>query len=170
MQPPQTTFLDATEVQVWVAQAGGGEAITHLDNNNGSNVGTDQVQLLTNKTINIVTSGGTVVSAAGLVGPQDIVLDPVHTRYFIADSDGVNDRILEGLLSDLMNSPGATQTLRQLYVQPAVADGGTGLVGLTVDPNNGILYFVELGGASGNDFRKISYRYRAAARRWIRAR
>ena len=117
----------------------------------------DLVQLLTNKTINIVRTGGTTPDAAGLRGPQDIALDPVHNRYFVLDSDGTNDRILEGNLSDLLNNPGQTQTLRELYAQAAVGDGGTGLTALTVDPNNGILYFIETGGTAGNDFRKITY-------------
>ena len=157
VQPPQTVMLDAPEVQVWTVGSGGGEVIAHVNNNNGSNTGTNIVALLTNKTINIVKTGGTVADAAGLRGTQDIALDPVHNKYFVLDSDGTNDRILEGNLSDLLNNPGATQTLRQLYAQPAVGDGGTGLLGLTVDPNNGILYFIELGGTTGNDFRKVTY-------------
>jgi hypothetical protein len=157
VQPPQGVFLDAPEVQIWTVGSGGGEVIAHVDNNNGANSGSDLVQLLTNKTINIVRTGGTTPDAAGLRGPQDIALDPVHNRYFVLDSDGTNDRILEGNLSDLLNNPGQTQTLRELYAQAAVGDGGTGLTALTVDPNNGILYFIETGGTTGNDFRKITY-------------
>ena len=75
-----------------------------------------------------------------LVRPTDIVLDAVHDRYFVVDSDGTTDSILQGTLSDLL-LPG-TPTLTVLYSQPAFPDG-EGITGIALDPDNGIVYFTE---------------------------
>ena len=82
--------------------------------------------------------------------PVDIILDTVHDRYFIVDSDGTSDSILQGSISELM--AGGTPTLTILYSQTPAVNEGEGITGVAIDPDNGIVYFTER-----NLVQKVSY-------------
>jgi VCBS repeat-containing protein len=82
-----------------------------------------------------------------LVAPRDIVIDSVHDRFFLVDSDGYGtSRILQGSLSQLLANPTGA-TLTTLFTSTT----GEPIRTLSVDVNNGIVYFDH-----GTTFNKVS--------------
>src|SRR5688500_2245513 len=115
--PASSTTPDS---QIWIAANGGGNAVYRISSDGtvgGGETGYDIAALL--------------AGHPQLHQPVDIILDTVHDRYFIVDSDGTNDSILQGSLSELL--AGGTPTLTVLYSQtPPVAEG-EGITGVAID-------------------------------------
>jgi VCBS repeat-containing protein len=146
---PQTLitgpFFVAPDRELFVADSGGGNGITHISYDGSVGSGALAYDI---STIYQNSAGGTTFH------PSDIVLDTVHDKYFIADSDGTNDRILQGSISQAINNPGVTPTYTVLYTESAAFDpfNKLGIVALTVDPNHNQVFFAE-----GNDLQRINY-------------
>jgi hypothetical protein len=139
-QPLITSFVLATpapDLQLWVAGAGGGDAIITADADPAATSmlpGTIAYRIL-----------HLLQDDAGdpLYRPQDIALDTVHDRFFVADADANgHNRIVQGSISALLANPGAPLDLKILY-----SNAGTGYSGiihtLSVDTVNQKIYFDE---------------------------
>ena len=138
------------DIQIWSAGTGGGNAIVRADGDPTQDSGLtayDVAQLYQNAVDNPLTT----TVAEGFYRVNDIAIDTVHGRYFIADSDinGGHNRVLQGNLADLLS--GAPPSLTILY-----QDAGTGTAAridnLEIDPDNGLVYFTH-----GQRFEKVAY-------------
>jgi Domain of unknown function (DUF4347) len=118
--------------EIWVAAAGGQNAIVHVDNNNGSNTASNATTLYNGST--------------QIVHPTDIALDANDDRYFFVDSDGEgHNRILEGTLSQAVGSPTATPTFQTLYSDTfgsSTSNAGN-ITALELDTIHQQIYFTE---------------------------
>jgi len=139
--------INSPDFQIWTVTTGDEFGIARISGDatvGGGNSGFDLVEMFHND--------------GQLNRPTDITFDTVHDRFFIVDSDGVSDRILQGSISLAM--AGTPQTLTVLYSQPAdegtpgdpFDDGALGITGIALDAQNGIVYFTE-----SNLVRKVSY-------------
>lgn len=137
------------EVQLWIAGAGGGNALISVDgdpNNNGGMTGYQLAQIYQNS----IDDPGTANTAEGFFRPSDMVFDTVHGKFFVADSDlAGHNRILQGNISDLLS--GNPPSLTILY-QNAAAGAASRVDNLEVDPNSGQVYFTH-----GQLFEKVAY-------------
>ncbi|HEX8525977.1 tandem-95 repeat protein [Allosphingosinicella sp.] len=142
--------ITTADIQLWIAGIGGGNAIVSASGDptvNSGDLASAIAQYYQNAIDNPLTPG----VAEGFYRINDIVIDTVHGKYFIADSDinGGHNRVLQGNLADLLS--GAPPSLIVLY-----QDSGTGTAAridnLEVDPNSGIVYFTH-----GQRFEKVSY-------------
>jgi hypothetical protein len=137
------------EVQLWIAGAGGGNALVSVNgdpNNNGGMTGSQLAQIYQNS----IDNPGTANSAEGFFRPSDMVFDTVHGKFFVADSDlAGHNRILQGNISDLLSGNPPSMTI--LY-QNAAAGAASRVDNLEVDPNSGQVYFTH-----GQLFEKVAY-------------
>jgi hypothetical protein len=121
---------DTSDTQIWIASAGGGDAV---------------VRISLDGTVGGGTSGYDIVSMlAGhpqLQQPIDVILDTVHDRFFIVDSDGTTDTLLQGSISQAL--AGGNPPLTVLYAQTPAVSEGEGITGVAIDPENGVVYFTE---------------------------
>jgi VCBS repeat-containing protein len=140
-QPPIPTFAlaaHAPDRQLWVAGAGGGDAIVTADADAAATAmipGT-----LAYRVLHLLRddTGGDL-----LYQPRDIALDTVRGLFFMVDSDADgHNRIVQGSIADLLANPGGPLDLKILY-----SNDGTGFAGiihtLSIDPVNGKIYFDE---------------------------
>jgi VCBS repeat-containing protein len=138
------------DVEIWTAGTGGGNAVVQASGDPQQGSGLTAYQVI-QRYMNSVDNPLTTSVAEGFYRVNDIVIDSVHGKYFIADSDinGGHNRVLQGNLSDLLS--GAPPSLTILY-----QDAGTGTAAridnLEIDPNSGIVYFTH-----GQRFEKVSY-------------
>ena len=148
VQPVQTNFLVSPDIQIWGATAGGsGDGIVSVgadSTTGGLAVGINQVRYYN-------SDGDADESAAFInltVAPRDLVIDTVHGKFFLADSDlaGTN-RILQGNLSDLLGSPGTVPTVTVLY-SDATSGVNSQIRNLVIDPDNGQVFFSHGGTTS----------------------
>jgi hypothetical protein len=113
--------------EIWTVTAGGGKenTIDHVDNNNGSNTGSNLTVLYSQST-------------SAFDHLSDIVLDTNDGKFFAVDSnaDGHN-KIVEGSLFD----PGPTPTLTTIYSD--TLGNATNISAIAIDPVNHQLYFTE---------------------------
>ncbi len=139
--------INSADFELWIATAGDEYGVYRASGDatvGGGSSGFDIVGMFQND--------------GQLTRPTDLVLDTVHDRFFIVDSDGVSDRILQGSISQAV--AGTPQLLTVLYSQPAdegtpgdpFDDGSLGITGIALDPENGIVYFTE-----ANRVSKVSY-------------
>jgi Ca2+-binding RTX toxin-like protein len=139
--------INSPDFQIWTVTTGDEFGIARISGDatvGGGNSGFDLVEMFHND--------------GQLTRPTDITFDTVHDRFFIVDSDGVSDRILQGSISQAM--AGTPQILTILYSQPAdegtpgdpFDDGTLGITGIALDAQNGIVYFTE-----SNLVRKVGY-------------
>ncbi len=139
--------INHPDFQLWVTTTGDEFSVARLSGDatvGGGGSGFDLVQMFLND--------------GQLVRPTDIVLDTVHDRFFIVDSDGGTDRILQGSISQAV--AGTPQILTVLYAQAAdegtpgdpFDDGSLGITGIALDAENGIVYFTE-----ANRVSKVAY-------------
>jgi Ca2+-binding RTX toxin-like protein len=145
VQPAQGTFLTSPDIQIWGAAAGGGDGVIRIDADaTGGGLG---VQL---NQVRIYTSDGDEGAAFQnlFVAPRDIVIDTVHGKFFIADSDlaGTN-RILQGNLSDLLGSPGTVPTVTVLF-SDVTSGVNSQIRNLVIDPEHGQVFFSHGGATS----------------------
>jgi Ca2+-binding RTX toxin-like protein len=150
VQPSQQSFLLSPDIQIWGAAAGGGDGIIRIDADATTGLGVELNQ------VRIYTSDGDESAAWQnlFVAPRDIVIDTVHGKFFIADSDlaGTN-RILQGNLSDLLGSPGTVPTVTVLYSDATVGVNGQ-IRNLIVDPEHSWVYFSH---AVNNAVQRVNY-------------
>jgi hypothetical protein len=147
-----SNIFTAPDQQTWIAASGGGNSLIVVNKDGTINGGATAyaiAQILQN-TSNDLGGGNTTQR---FFHPTDIVLDPLNNRFFVADSDGSQDRILQGSISDLLNNPGVAPTMTVLYREtiPAVSDG-IGMTGIAIDPANGHVYFTR-----DNVLQRVSY-------------
>lgn len=139
--------INHPDFQLWTTTTGDEFSIARLSGDatvGGGESGFDLVQMFLND--------------GQLVRPTDIVLDTVHDRFFVVDSDGGTDRILQGSISQAV--AGTPQTLTVLYAQAAdegtpgdpFDDGSLGITGIALDAEHGIVYFTE-----ANRVSKVAY-------------
>ncbi|HEY0150072.1 MAG TPA: FG-GAP-like repeat-containing protein [Allosphingosinicella sp.] len=83
--------------------------------------------------------------------PSDLSFDPMNDAFFLVDSDinGTN-RILQGKISDLLNTPGGEIPLTVLWTGPA--NVANGIRTLSIDVTNQKVYF-----DAGTTFNRINY-------------
>ena len=128
----QGELAGTPNTEIWVAAAGGDNAIVHVDNNNGSNTASNATTLYNGST--------------QIVHPTDIALDVNKNLYFFVDSDGEgHNRILEGTLSQAVGTPTATPTFQTLYSDTfgtSVANAGA-ITGIELDTIHHQIYFIE---------------------------
>ncbi len=151
VQPSQQHFLVSPDIQIWGAAAGGGDGIIRIDADaTGGGLGVELNQ------VRIYTSDGDEGAAFQnlFVAPRDIVIDTVHGKFFVADSDlaGTN-RILQGNLSDLLGSPGTVPTVTVLYTD-ATSGVNSQIRNLVLDPEHGYVYFSH---AVNNAVQRVNY-------------
>jgi VCBS repeat-containing protein len=121
---------DSSDTQLWIAAAGGGDAAIRVSLDatvGGGATGYDIMSML--------------AGHAQLQHPVDIILDTVHDRFFIVDSDGTTDTILQGSISQAL--AGGNPPLTVLYSQTPAVNEGEGITGIALDPENGVVYFTE---------------------------
>jgi hypothetical protein len=132
-----STINNQPEQQIWVTGYGEDDGVVRVSGNDASPAGGFDLAAI-------------LVDHPQLFRPRDIILDTVHDTFFIVDSDGTQDRILQGSISQAL--AGGTPVLTVLYAQtPPVAEG-LGITGVALDPANGIVYFTE-----ANLVRKVAY-------------
>ncbi len=136
---PQTALAgpppDATPDQMlWVTGIGGGNALVQLTRDGAALPATAQLRFHQGAT----DDPGTPTTAEGYYRPVQVVFDPAHDRFFVADSDGTNDRILQGSLSGLLS--GAAPNLTVLWSE-ATSETSSSIVGLQLDVERGFVYF-----------------------------
>lgn len=139
--------INYPDFQVWFTTVGDEFSIARISGDStvgGGEQGFDLVEMFLND--------------GQLTRPTDLVLDTVHDRFFVVDSDGFSDRILQGSISQAV--AGTPQLLVELYAQPAdegtpgdpFDDGSLGITGIALDADNDIVYFTE-----ANRVSKVSY-------------
>ena len=143
------TLQNTPDIEIWSTLSGGGNGLATTDGDSTAGVtGYDLLKIYQNSVDNPLTT----TTAEGLYHPNDIVIDSVHGKFFIADSDlAGHNRILQGNISDLVNNPGGQPNLTILY-NDAASGTGTRIDNLEIDPNSGIVYFTH-----GDNFEKVNY-------------
>ena len=153
--PNGYNLFTAPDQAVWVAGSGGGNGVIRLSQDATLSQGAIGYAISTIYG-NTAGDGNSSTATNRVWHPTDIVLDTVNDRFFIADSDGTIDRILQGRISEMLANPGAAPNLTILYREaipgdtdndgdidtPASSDG-TGITGIALDPANGIVYFAR---------------------------
>ncbi|MDB5696105.1 MAG: tandem-95 repeat protein, partial [Sphingomonas bacterium] len=146
-----TNAFTAPDQQIWIAAGTtvGGGAIFRVDQD--ATLGQGALGYAINSIYENQPETGTGSTSTSFFGPKDIVLDTVNDRFFIADSNGTQDRILQGSISAALANPGTAPAFTILYTQ--AADGGTlGITGIALDATNSLVYFTE-----SNLLRKVTY-------------
>jgi hypothetical protein len=143
-------LINTADIQLWIAGTFGGNAIYSADGDptvNSGDLAAAIAAYYAGATDNPLTPG----VAEGFYRVNDIAIDTVHGKYFIADSDqsGGHNRILQGNLADLLS--GAPPSLTILY-QDTTTGTASRIDNLEIDPNNGIVYF-----SHGQRLDKVSY-------------
>lgn len=141
-----TNLFAAPDRQIWIAGSGGGDAI-QIVNTDGTQSSNLLGYAISHLYQNTSVDGNPTTQR--LWHPTDVVLDTVNDKFFIVDSDGTNDRILQGSISQALNNPGVAPTMTVLYFQAADEgtpgdtgdDGSIGLTGMAIDTANGAIYF-----------------------------
>ncbi len=97
----------ASDPELWIASDLSGGDIVHVDDVAGSATNTTTLY-----------AGNPTVT-----GIQDIVLDPTDQVYFVLRQDAAgNDQILEGSLTQALNTPGATPNFTTVFTDSSTAD------------------------------------------------
>jgi VCBS repeat-containing protein len=143
------TLETTPDIELWSTLSGGGNGLATVDGDSTTGLtGTDLLKLYQNSVDNPLTT----TTAEGLYHPNDVVIDSVHGKFFIADSDlAGHNRILQGNISDVINNPGGAPNLTILY-NVGASGAGTRIDNLEIDPNSGTVYFTH-----GDNFEKVSY-------------
>jgi hypothetical protein len=130
-------FEVANPEQIWIAGAGDGSPLIHIDIT-GTGAAANEATIYEN------TNGNSVTNPA-FVHPAGVALDTVHGLYFVADSNGSTDRILQGNLSAAANTPGITGSVVQLWTEPAGFDtnNSLGITNIRVDTVHSLVYFTD---------------------------
>jgi hypothetical protein len=145
---PTFAFLtDPTDRQLFVAGAGGGDAIVTVEADNEPILGDVATRIL-----HALQGDPAAPDSDHLYSPRDITLDTVHDRFFFVDSDGAgHNRIVQGSISDLLANPGAPLDLVILYENSGSGSPNT-IHSLSVDTASGKIYFDV-----GTTFNRIDY-------------
>jgi VCBS repeat-containing protein len=135
------SIINSADIQLWIAGTGGGNGIFKASGDptqSGGTVSYDFAQIYAATADNPLTTS----VAEGFYRVNDIVIDSVHGKYFVADSDisGGHNRVLQGNLADLLS--GAPPSLTVLY-QDTTTGTASRIDNLEIDPNNGIVYFTH---------------------------
>lgn len=152
VQPAQTNFLVSPDIQIWGATAGGsGDGIVGIgadSTTGGLGVGINQVRYYN-------SDGDESQAFLDLTfAPRDLVIDTVHGKFFLADSDlAGHNRILQGNLSDLLGSPGTIPTVTVLY-SDATSGVNSQIRNLVIDPDSGQVFFSH---GSTTSIQRVSY-------------
>jgi VCBS repeat-containing protein len=143
------TLETTPDIELWSTLSGGGGGLATTDGDSTHGLtGYDLLKLYQNSVDNTLTTS----VAEGLYHANDVVIDSVHGKFFIADSDSAgHNRILQGNIADVLNNPGAAPNLTILYSDSA-SGAGARIDNLEIDPNNGIVYFTH-----GDNFEKVAY-------------
>ncbi|MBC7986552.1 MAG: tandem-95 repeat protein [Sphingomonadaceae bacterium] len=144
---PQTNQIDGTnllvapDIQLWIAGISGGHGIMSVSGDATQNGGLGyNVQTHFQNTAG---DGNGLTTTSRFWSPTHILFDTVEGKFFIVDSSGTHDRMLQGNISDMLNNPGTEPPMTILYSeQPAVSDG-IGLTGHIVDIANNHIYFTR---------------------------
>src|SRR5688572_3608770 len=121
--------IDTSDTQIWMAAAGGGDGVIRVSLDGTVGGGTGGYDIVT-----------MLAGHPQLQHPVDVILDTVHGRFFVVDSDGTFDTLLQGSISAAV--AGGNPPLTVLYAQTAVPDG-EGITGVALDAENGVVYFTE---------------------------
>ena len=149
LQPLMPTFtlaMSAPDVQMWIAGAGGGDAIVTAD---ADPAATSMLPgTLAYRIVELLQND----AADPLYRPRDIALDTVHDRFFVADADANgHNRIVQGSISALLANPGSPLDLKILYSNAGTGDAGL-IHTLSVDTVSRKIYFDE-----GTRIERIGY-------------
>jgi Ca2+-binding RTX toxin-like protein len=135
-----TNLFTAPDRQIWVAGSGGGNAI-QVVNTDGTHSSNLLGYAISHLYQNTSVDGNPTTQR--FWHPTDVVLDTVNDKFFIVDSDGTVDRILQGSISQALSNPGVAPTMTVLYRElPAVSDG-SGITGIAIDTANQDIYFTR---------------------------
>jgi large repetitive protein len=144
--PDSGPFQTANPEEIWIAGAGDGSPLIHVD---VTGAGT-----AANETTIYENTNGNAVTSPSFVHPAGTALDTVQGLYFVADSNGTTDRILQGSLSSALNSPGTTPTLTTLWTEPVGSDptNSRGVTDIRVDTIHQFVYFTD-----GTQLLRVNY-------------
>lgn len=136
-------------LKFWIAGTGGGNGLFSVNGDPGTNggmTGYGSAQYYTATSDNLLTAA----IAEGFFRANDIAIDTVHGKFFVADSDGTgHNRVLQGNITDLL--AGNPPSMTVLY-QDTGSGTATRIDNLEIDPNSGQVYFTH-----GQRFEKVSY-------------
>ncbi|HEY7811060.1 MAG TPA: Ig-like domain-containing protein, partial [Allosphingosinicella sp.] len=154
---PQTDQVEGTNLfvapnhQLWMAGISGGHALISVNQDSTQNggLGYDQQHYFQN----LGNDGNATTNTQRFWSPTHILFDTVQGKFFIVDSSGSYDRILQGNISDLLANPGVAPTMTILWQDqvPGVSDGD-GITGMQIDKVNGHIYFT-----ADNTLLRVSY-------------
>jgi hypothetical protein len=135
-----TNLHTAPDHMLWVAGISGGHgliAISHDATQNGG-IGYNQQHYFQN----LGNDGNATTTTQRFWSPTHILFDTVQNKFFIVDSSGSFDRILQGNISDMLANPGVAPTMTILWQDsPAGTSDGDGITGMQIDKVNGHIYF-----------------------------
>jgi large repetitive protein len=134
-----TNLIVAPDIQLWIAGISGGHGLISVSGdatqNGGAGYNVQTHFQNTNTDLNGVTATQRFHS------PTHILFDTVAGKFFVVDSTGGIDRILQGNISDLLTNPGVAPTMTILWSdKPAVQDGD-GITSIQIDKASGHIYF-----------------------------
>jgi hypothetical protein len=134
-----TNLAVAPDVQLWIAGISGGHGLISV-NGDASQNGTLGYGVQTYLQ-NTSSDGNALTSTSRFWDPTHIVFDTVAGKFFVVDSSGTFDRILQGNISDLLTNPGTAPTMTILWSEQPAVSNSTGVTSIALDKTNGDVYF-----------------------------
>ncbi len=120
---PQTNQVEGTnlhvapDIQLWIAGISGGHGLISVSGDATQNGGLGyNVQTHFQNTSD---DGNGLTTTNRFWSPTHILFDTVENRFFVVDSSGTNDRILQGNISDMLNNPGTAPPMTILWQRSA---------------------------------------------------
>ena len=134
-----TNLLVAPDVQLWVAGISGGNGLMAIsgDATQNSGLGYNQQTYFQNTS----SDGDGLTNTQRFWSPTHILFDTVAGKFFVVDSNGTQDRVLQGNIADLTGNPGVAPTMTILWSDQPVASDGDGVTSLQLDKASGQVYF-----------------------------
>lgn len=141
----------APDIQVWIAGISGGHGLfsVNADATQAGGLGYNVGHHFQNTS----NDGNGTTFTQRFWSPTHILFDTVAGKFFVVDSSGTFDRILQGNISDLLDNPGSAPTMTILWQdQPAGTADGDGITSIQIDRTNGHIYFT-----ADNDLLRVGY-------------
>jgi hypothetical protein len=134
-----TNLTVAPDVQLWIAGISGGHGLISVNGDATQNGALGYgVQTYFQNTS---SDGNALTSTSRFWDPTHIVFDTVAGKFFVVDSSGTFDRILQGNISDLLTNPGTAPTMTILWSEQPAVSNANGVTSIALDKTNGDVYF-----------------------------
>jgi hypothetical protein len=143
----------APDIQLWIAGISGGHGLFSVNADATQNGGLANGYNVGHHFQNTASDGDATTFTNRFWSPTHILFDTVAGKFFVVDSSGSHDRILQGNISDLINNPGTAPTMTILWRDlPAGTSDGDGITSIQLDKASGHVYFT-----ASNDLLRINY-------------